>query len=238
MRFLRCFVAINISHIIAKHVPFRLMRLPGVGAALFAWLQSADFYYQLHKYAVELLPPGENQLWYDVGCGPGLVARLAAGHGYRATGFDMSAAMIKQAHRISALQYSSARFTPQGIEALAASTAPSAEVVSAASLIAVLDDKVAGLNQLWQLVAPGGALLIIEPTNKMAVTAALSLLRAGLPGRHSSGLLFWARARQGRSAAVVVRAWQPAGEIERHYTPLLDGLVGAWIFRKRTNPDD
>lgn len=203
-----------------------------MGSALFAWLQSADFYYQLHKHAVELLPPGENQLWYDVGCGPGLVTRLAAGYGYRAAGFDMSAAMIKQARRISTIQHSSAHFTQQGLDALAVPATPSAEVVSAASLIAVLDDKVAGLNQLWQLVAPGGTLLIIEPTSKMTVAAALSLLRAGLPGRHSSGLLLWAHARQGRSVATVVQAWQPAGEVERCYTPLLDGLVGAWIFRK------
>ena len=59
-----------------------------IAPALFTWLQGADFYRELHREAVEALPRGSGETWLDVGTGPGLVARLAAANGYRATGID------------------------------------------------------------------------------------------------------------------------------------------------------
>lgn len=66
-------------------------------AALFSRLQAAEFYSALHQQAVELLPRGEGRTWLDVGCGPGLVARCAAAHGYRARGVDTDPAMVRRA---------------------------------------------------------------------------------------------------------------------------------------------
>ena len=68
-----------------------------IAAKLFDWLQGADFYHAAHRAAVEHLPPGDGKLWVDVGCGPGLVARLAAARGYRAIGVDRDRHMIAAA---------------------------------------------------------------------------------------------------------------------------------------------
>ena len=47
---------------------------PGVwrAARLFAWLQDAAFYRDLHIAAANLIANSENNTWLDVGCGPGL----------------------------------------------------------------------------------------------------------------------------------------------------------------------
>ena len=57
-----------------------------LSAAFFTWVQSAQFYVDLHTQAIELLPTGDGKSWLDVGCGPGLVARLARSRGYDVLG--------------------------------------------------------------------------------------------------------------------------------------------------------
>lgn len=135
-----------------------------LGSVLFTWLQGAPFYQDLHQRAVEGLPPGTGKIWLDVGCGPGLVTRLAASHGYSAKGIDADPRMIKAAIRLAKHHHSSAEFEVGSIMALPYQYA---DVVSAASLLAALDDKPSGLNALWRCVRPGGHLLIIEPTVRM-----------------------------------------------------------------------
>lgn len=137
-----------------------------LASTLFTWLQGSDFYHDLHQEAVETAPPGNGENWLDVGCGPGLVARLAAAHGYHATGIDTDLQMIQTAKRIAKHQRSSASFRIGDVAGL---PVEAAEVVSAASLLAVLEDKLGGLNALWNCVRPGGTLLVIEPTEQMTV---------------------------------------------------------------------
>ena len=72
-----------------------------LAARFFNYVQGAEFYRDLHQQAVSLLPPGSGSLWLDVGCGPGLLTRLAAEHGYQATGFDIDPTMIAQAKKNS-----------------------------------------------------------------------------------------------------------------------------------------
>ena len=115
-----------------------------IESILFTWLQGADFYRDLHRCAVQNLPPGKGKTWLDVGCGPGLVTRLAAEHGYRAQGVDTNPRTIKAAQRLALNHHSSAEFAIGNI----AASPLSADVVSAASLLAVLEDKLAGLHAL------------------------------------------------------------------------------------------
>ncbi|MBI3563031.1 MAG: class I SAM-dependent methyltransferase [Gammaproteobacteria bacterium] len=200
------------------------------GSLLFTWLQGAPFYHELHQRAVETLPPGTGKLWLDVGCGPGLVTRLAAIRGYRAKGIDADPRMIKTAQRLAKLHHSAAEFEVGHIAAL---PYHGADVVSAASLLAVLDDKPSGLNRLWRCVRPGGYLRIVEPTDRMNLNNANQAIARGLPRRRINGLRLWAMVRKNNTVAPGLYTGLA---VEQHYVALLDALVGAWVFKKNTAP--
>ena len=197
-------------------------------AKLFAWLQRADFYQALHLQAVEQLPMGNGTLWLDIGCGPGLVARLAASRGYRAMGADSDPHMIRAARRIAARNVSLASFTVDPLDELVEKNLQ-ADVVSAASFLAVLKDKVNGLGSLAKCVRPGGKLLVIEPTRHMHLQAANELIKKGVATKGANALRLWAYARQGR--AVDVNIVESLGARHVKFMPLLNGLVCAWLIQ-------
>ena len=149
-----------------------------ISTLLFTWLQGADFYFDLHKQAVDFLPAGHGETWLDIGSGPGLVTRLAAERGWRATGIDTDPQMVAAAKRIARWKHSPAEFQMGDFTTL---PAESAQVVSAASLLAVLPDREAGLRSLWHLLLPGGFLLIVEPTQQMTRENACRAIQNGLP---------------------------------------------------------
>ncbi|MEQ1506223.1 MAG: class I SAM-dependent methyltransferase [Myxococcota bacterium] len=187
-----------------------------VGAALFQWVQAAPFYEALHRDAVSKLEVGGGRRWLDVGCGPGLVARLAAAHGYDALGVDRDPDMIAAARGSATAR---CRFEVGAL----ADEGPSACVVSAASLLYVLADPLDGMRHLWRRVHPGGALLVVETTD------ALTPARATGVSPHPA-LLLWATTRRGRAVDRGLARAVDATTVETH--PLLDGLVEAWVLRK------
>jgi SAM-dependent methyltransferase len=193
-----------------------------MSAGFFSWLSDAAFYASAHAQAVGLVDGG--QTWTDVGCGPGVVALAAARRGYTVRGFDRDAAMIDAARARAASDQVTAQFDQGSLEALEAR----ADVVSAASLLAVLPGRQRALEQLWALVSPGGALLVIETTERLRWRATLGQLR----GRGALGLLLWGLVRNGRSAARELDAFSPTDLHVRSFHPLLDGLLGAWIYRR------
>lgn len=198
-----------------------------IASLLFTWLQGADFYFDLHKQAVESLPIGNGGVWLDIGCGPGLVARLAAERNYHAIGIDTDPQMVAAAKRIARSKHSAAEFQ---IGDFANLPADSAQVVSAASLLAVLPDHKAGLHSLWRLLRPGGTLLIVEPTHQMTSENAIRAIQNGLPKKRIQGLRMWANARQGN--IVDPSIYETLGVDSIHFQPLLQGLVGAWVIQK------
>lgn len=195
-----------------------------LGAGLFAWVQAAPAYADLHARAVALLPEGRGRAWLDVGCGPGLVARLAAERGYLVRGLDRDPAMVRAArHRAAHLD--TCRFAVGDVDGLAPDA--QADVVSAASLLVVLPDPGAGLQRLWQCVRPGGHLLVVE------ATAGLTLANVRrLRSRASSRLVLalWAWMRQGRSLDPRIFDRLPAATARE--VALLDGLVAARVYGK------
>lgn len=195
----------------------------------FSYVQSAEFYRELHQRAVRLLPAGDGRSWFDVGTGPGLVARLAGDHGYRVTGFDLDPQMIEAA-RVNARQAATPpRFETLGMDALAAG-ARRADVVSAASLLAVVPDKEDALRRLMSCVKEGGALLVIETTSRMQPAAAWAWLRRhGMRGGNWI-LLLWARARV-RQVPVDPGVLAREGYRVEH-TDLFAGMVSAWVIRR------
>lgn len=198
-----------------------------IAPLLFTWLQGADFYFDLHKQAVESLPAGNGETWLDIGSGPGLVARLAAERGYRATGIDTDPQMVAAAKWIAQREHSAAEFQTGDFASL---PAESAHVVSAASLLAVLSDREAGLRSLWRLLRPGGTLLIVEPTHQMTSENANRAIQHGLPQKRIAGLRMWANARQGN--IVDPSMYETLGAKSIYFQPLLHGLVGTWVIQK------
>ena len=198
-----------------------------IAPLLFTWLQGADFYRALHHEAVELLPIGDGEPWLDIGCGPGLVTRFAAERKYRSIGLDTDLQMIASAKWLARRAHSSADFQMGDFTTL---PAESAQVVSAASLLAVLPDREAGLRSLWHLLRPGGTLLIIEPTNQMTVENANRAIQNELPQKRILGLRMWANARQGNIVDPAI--YENLGARATRFQPLLQGLVGAWVIQK------
>ena len=192
----------------------------------FSWLQSAPFYVAAHAQAVSLLPQASEETWLDVGCGPGLVTRLAAQRGYEAIGVDRDRNMIGCAAKLTGA-HASCRFELADVAHLNARYC--ADVVSAASLLFVLEDPQAALRQLWGCVRPKGTLLIIETTQEMSPAHARSVIDR-IPPRRRAALSLWARARNGKALDPNIYAALPALSIERN--PLLHGMLAAWTFKK------
>src|SRR5690348_11871953 len=198
-------------------------------AKFFAHVESAGFYATLLRDALDLLPDGHGRTLVDIGCGPGALTRLAAARGYQATGLDSDPAMITQAARLARRRGSTASFHVATLDHAASSTGQ-ADVVTAASLLAVVPDPVVALHQLWSCVAPLGTLLVIETSQQMTPANARRILATGLDGPGRPFLTLWAHARNGRAIPrTLFDALRPA--TPRHH-PLLAGLVVATTMEK------
>ena len=102
----------------------------------------------------------------DIGCGPGMAVREAAGRGATATGVDPAPAMLRLASWIGAVR------RPRGIAWVAGGVeqpglpSDSATVVWAISSVHHWQDRAAGLRQISRVLAPGGRLLLVERLTK------------------------------------------------------------------------
>jgi SAM-dependent methyltransferase len=197
-----------------------------MSAAFFTWLSRADFYASAHAETASLVPAG-GRTWVDVGCGPGLLTRLAARLGFEARGYDVSPEMVRAARAQAMEEHVGAAFEVAALEEVK-SRCPPADVVLAASLLAVLPRRRRALEALWELVAPRGTLLLVETTPHMRARSTLRLLS----GRGAPGLLLWGFARGGRSAAADIEAFRPPGVEASSFHPLLGGLLGAWLLHR------
>ena len=205
-------------------------------AKFFTRLQAAGFYRESHAAAVAMLPPGREAVWWDVGCGPGLVARLAAGQGYRVTAVDADPAMLVAARRHPEATRVRGAYHQGHLASLAAQARHgAAAVVSAASLLAVLDDPGQGLRDLLACVQPDGHLLLIETTPRMTLAGAWRYLLRHRFGSGGAYLLLWGLVRRGRSVLPDVAstlADHPAvAQVQQ--LDLLDGLLRASLIKRQ-----
>lgn len=184
----------------------------------------------MFRTAIEQLPPGDGRRLLDLGCGPGLLTRLAAERGYDATGIDADPAMIEAARRIARQEGSRAAFRVGSAEDASLGARPF-DVVTAASLLAVLTDRTAGIRALWRLVAPGGILFVIEATNRMTARNADRLIAAGRIGGGADVLRLWAAAREGQTVdPTLVEELDDVAGLSIHL--LVHGLVAGWVIRR------
>ncbi len=201
--------------------------MSAMSAALFAWLHGADFYRDMHLDAAASLPDGAGRTWLDVGCGPGLLTRIAADKGYSALGIDRDADMIAAARRLALERTNSARFDVRDIETVCA-RGERYDVVSASSLLVVLPDPAAGLRLLASLAKPGGSVLIVEASGRMTRIRAFERILSGDLGRCSYMLALWSMFRSGRALKDSVFV-QPG--LRATHLALLGGLARATISR-------
>lgn len=196
-----------------------------LAALFFARLERADFYRALHAAAVAGLSEGQGRTWLDVGCGPGLLVRLAARRGWRARGIDRDPAMIDRARRLGGS--GDLAFAVGALDDLEPG---SAAVVSAASLLVGLPDRRAAVAALAAALEPGGVLLVVETTAAMRPVAAWRRVRRGDLGGGGWMLALWAWARRRARPVDAGDFALPGFAVER--TDLLDGLVAAWALRR------
>ncbi len=200
-----------------------------LSARFFSYVQGADFYRELHQKAVALLPPSSGSAWFDVGCGPGLVARLAAARGYRTTGFDIDPTMIEQAKKSSPNELSIPHYEVASIDELQAS-GRKANVISAASLLFVLNDQEKALRQLLSCLVDGGILLVIETTPLMKPSKVWAWLKQNGFGNRNWILMLWALTRVNGIPVTPTYMSITGCKIER--ADLFEGLVSAWLISK------
>ena len=138
--------------------------------------------------------------------------------------------MVEAARRIARREGSRATFSIGANDDLAPD-GRAVDVVAAASLLAVLSDRRAGIRTLWRKVAPRGTLLIVEPTARMTARNADCLIAASRIESGSDVLRLWARGREGQTVdSGIVAELDDVEESEVH--PLVDGLVAAWVIRR------
>ena len=198
--------------------------MSALGARLLSWAQSAEFYREFHARSIDAVGAPANAKWLDVGCGPGLLTRLAAARGYAAAGVDVSPDMIAAARSLSGRKESYA----VGSIADLVSEGAQADVVSASSVLVVVPDPGSALERLARLVRPGGSLLIVEAGDGFTLRAGLSALRRGrIRGRLQ--FLVWLLVRAGRTVNEdhFRRPEMPFRRID-----LLEGMVSAWVWTR------
>lgn len=197
---------------------------------LFIWLQGAQFYREFHEEALLLLPTGAGEDWLDVGCGPGILTRMATASGYSTYGIDRSVEMIRNAKRLAANKNNSANFAVSDLDA-ALHGRRRYDVVSASSFLAVMPEPELAFVSLVALIKHSGRLLIIEATEKMTVLRALreTLHRRGR-GR-SYMLAIWGAVRSGNTLDPSIFD-RDGLNVEHHL--LLNGLVRATLISVST----
>ena len=165
---------------------------------LFWYLQSQAFYKSLHQHAVTLadIDKGDNRLtWADVGCGVGLMSRIADVKGYKVDSYDLDSGMIRGAKFLNRKR-PHLTYTVQDVMTLVKIY----DVVSATSLLSVVPDKKATLSKLQSLLHDGkSTLILIEPTEKMSLKNAWKMVTSVNTFFQYKMLLVWANARQGQA---------------------------------------
>lgn len=127
--------------------------------------------------------PGWNTL--DVGCGPGLLPSLLAQRGCRAFGVDRDEKALFPHSLYDQIVMADALRLPF--------SGRSFDLVTASNLLFLLPEPVAALAEMARLLRPGGQITVLNPSERLSVTAATALAgQRGLQGVARDSLINWA----------------------------------------------
>jgi len=130
----------------------------------------------------------------DVGCGPGSLARQLARDGHTVTGIDADPLMIDRAQILAADLNSQINFEVGNVQQLRFDSG-SFDVALATNVIFLIDDPLAGLNEMARVVRPGGIVAMLNPSPNMTLAAAEILADdQHLEGFARTSLSNWAKA--------------------------------------------
>ena len=112
------------------------------------------------------LDPEPDSLILDVGCGPGLLPAIFAQKGCRAFGIDSSFEMFRETLHPN-LVLADVLYLP-----LQPSTF---NLITASNLLFLLPNPLTALKEMTRLLAPNGEVAVLNPSEKMSISAATAL---------------------------------------------------------------
>lgn len=129
--------------------------------------------------------PQPDWITLDVGSGPGLLPALFAERGCRAFGCDLDDAVLRR-RLYSSLVQADACWLPFSSETF--------DLVTATNVLFLLPEALMTLQEMKRLLRPGGVLALLNPSERMSVSAAAALAdERGLRGLDRQSLLDWAQ---------------------------------------------
>ena len=152
--------------------------------AYFLELQTKTGWGAILRSFASWLDPKPDSLILDVGCGPGLLPAIFAQSGCRVIGIDSAFEMFRNAlHPDLVLADVTALPLPVA----------SFDLITASNLLFLLPNPRAALREITRLLAPKGEICLLNPSERMSVTAATSLAnQRGLTGLARETLLNYA----------------------------------------------
>jgi demethylmenaquinone methyltransferase/2-methoxy-6-polyprenyl-1,4-benzoquinol methylase len=178
--------------------------------------------------AMAAVRPGERA--YDLACGTGDLARLAAGAGAAVIGLDLAPRMLQHAARNGTPRVVAGDMTDLPL------ASASASLVTVGYGLRNVPALGRALEEIHRVLAPGGRLLVLEFTRPEPrllraaylgyLTAVGSVLGLALHGDADTYRYIAASLRRYPGAAEVCRALRAAGFASARWVPLLGGLMG------------
>lgn len=195
-------------------------------ARLFDHIYDLDWYRDLLESWLTDLHCGVEQRLLEVGCGTGRLSLAAAGQRLRVTAVDGSQAMVEAAQRrigpgsdidlrqadVNALPFSDRQF----------------DAVIAASLINIVDDPNAALDEMSRVLRPGGKLAFLVPNEQMNRGNVSDFIRRhGLRGFSAQAVRTWGRIPPKLSRQRCLELAEQTGLQQIQLRPCLDAMVFA-----------
>ncbi|HTW45971.1 MAG TPA: class I SAM-dependent methyltransferase [Acidobacteriaceae bacterium] len=152
------------------------------GAWLYAFCREHLFRDHTDEIAAALFPDGligEDVSALEVGCGPGFYARRLARRfpALRTIGIDRSSRLITQARRLASSDaLTNCHFREGDVASLSGCMEPVDAIISSRLLLVVSNHRPV-INEMFQVLKPGGRLFLAEPTSTFKTQLPLSAMR-------------------------------------------------------------
>jgi SAM-dependent methyltransferase len=165
---------------------------PRPSADHFRRVQETALWRRLHADLLDLLPPGNGRSALDLGCGPGLFARMLHDAGYQVVGVDRELDMVDAA-RAAVADKPGMSFRTGDAERLDLPS-DAFDVVVMTNLLFFLADPLIAVREMDRVCRPGGLVAVLNPAPALDLTAAARIAEeAPVPDDERWVMFNWAR---------------------------------------------